>query len=248
MAVLITRPDQRGEQLADMLNKAGIAAIHLPLFTIEPGAELNDLPNKINQLKSGDYVFAVSRHAVDYAAATLKHTGFHWRSDLHYFTVGQRTAAYFAGQSEQCVAYPLVQESSEGLLALPAMSDLSGKSILILRGNGGREFFAEQAGIRGAEVSGVACYQRMPIAYHHAEQTSLCKRAGVNTIVATSMDILTALMDFVPENEHNWLTGCRLITVSRRIAQFAEQAGWKNVIISPRADNQTLLHTLLQSN
>ncbi len=248
MAVLITRPDERGEQLTEMLNKAGIAAIHLPLFAIEPGTELNDLPNKVNQLKSGDYIFAVSKHAVDYATATLKYTGFHWRNDLHYFTVGQRTATYFAGQSEQCIAYPYRQENSEGLLALPAMQQLHEKTVLILRGNGGREFFAQQASARGAEVIQMECYRRIPIIYNNAEQTSLCKRAGVNTIVATSMEILTALMDFVPENEHNWLTDCRLITVSRRIGRFAEQSGWQKVIISPRADNQTLLHTLLQSN
>ena len=57
MAVLVTRPDERGQQLVDMLAKAGVVAIHLPLFNIEAGAELNGLPNKFAQLKVGDYVF-----------------------------------------------------------------------------------------------------------------------------------------------------------------------------------------------
>ncbi|EJS86411.1 HemX, partial [Pasteurella multocida subsp. multocida str. Anand1_buffalo] len=72
MAVLVTRPDVRGAQLTEMLIQAGIFAIHLPLFTIETGRELNDLPNKLSQLKAGDYVFAVSKHAVQYAVDTLK--------------------------------------------------------------------------------------------------------------------------------------------------------------------------------
>ena len=42
MAVLITRPDKRGKQLQEMLNKAGIATIHLPFFSITPGRELNE--------------------------------------------------------------------------------------------------------------------------------------------------------------------------------------------------------------
>ncbi|WP_414143269.1 uroporphyrinogen-III synthase, partial [Aggregatibacter actinomycetemcomitans] len=54
MVVLVTRPDERGQQLVDMLAKAGVVAIHLPLFHIESGAELNELPNKFAQLKSGD--------------------------------------------------------------------------------------------------------------------------------------------------------------------------------------------------
>lgn len=140
MAVLITRPGERGERLVEMLNKAGIMALHLPLISIIAGQELNRLPNKLQQLNCGDYVVAVSKNAVEYAQKTLSAVGFCWRSDLYYFTVGQRTAEYFASQIENSVYYPVEQESSEGLLNLPQMQDLQARNILILRANGGREF------------------------------------------------------------------------------------------------------------
>ena len=89
MAVLVTRPDTRGEQLTEALNKAGVAALHMPLFRISAGRELNELPNKLTQLKAGDFVFAVSPNAVEFAAETLRNTGFRWRQDLTYFAVGQ---------------------------------------------------------------------------------------------------------------------------------------------------------------
>ena len=246
MAVLVTRPDERGQQLVDMLAKAGVVAIHLPLFNIEAGAELNGLPNKFAQLKVGDYVFAVSKSAVDFADKALKNTGFVWRDDLQYFTVGQGTAQHFAMTTTLAVHYPTIQENSEGVLQLAAMQNLQGKTILILRGNGGRELLSEQAQQRGANVEIVECYRRESIVYNSTEQTSLCKRAGVQTIVATSAEILTQLVDFVPQNEHNWLKSCQLITVSERISHLAQALGWQNVIVSPRADNQTLLQTLLQ--
>ena len=246
MAVLVTRPDERGQQLVDMLAKAGGVAIHLPLFNIEAGAELNGLPNKFTQLKVGDYVFAVSKSAVDFADKALKNTGFVWRDDLQYFTVGQGTAQHFAVTTTLAVHYPTTQENSEGVLQLAAMQNLQGKTILILRGNGGRELLSEQAQQRGANVEIVECYRRESIVYNSTEQTSLCKRAGVQTIVATSAEILTQLVDFVPQNEHNWLKSCQLITVSERISHLAQALGWQNVIVSPRADNQTLLQTLLQ--
>lgn len=246
MAVLVTRPDERGQQLVDMLAKAGVVAIHLPLFNIEAGAELNGLPNKFAQLKVGDYVFAVSKSAVDFADKALKNTGFVWRDDLQYFTVGQGTAQHFAMTTTLAVHYPTTQENSEGVLQLAAMQNLQGKTILILRGNGGRELLSEQAQQRGSNVEIVECYRRESIVYNSTEQTSLCKRAGVQTIVATSAEILTQLVDFVPQNEHNWLKSCQLITVSERISHLAQALGWQNVIVSPRADNQTLLQTLLQ--
>ena len=126
------------------------------------------------------------------------------------------------------------------------MQNVQGKTVLILRGNGGRELLSEQVQQRGANVEIVECYRREPLVYNNVEQTSLCKRAGIQTIVATSGEILTQLLDFVPRNEHNWLKSCQLITVSERISHLAQALGWQNVIVSPRADNQTLLQTLLQ--
>ncbi len=98
------------------------------------------------------------------------------------------------------------------------MAELTDKNLLILRGNGGRELLREQATLRGATVETVECYQRTPISYNNEEQTSICIRSGVQTLVVTSLEILQALIEFVPENEQNWLKNCCLVTVSQRIA------------------------------
>ncbi|OOF69716.1 uroporphyrinogen-III synthase [Rodentibacter caecimuris] len=248
MAVLITRPDERGKQLTDWLNQSGIVALHLPLFCIESGRELGNLPSALNQLKNQDYVFLVSQNAVDFCHKTLADIGFCWPESLHYFTVGHRTAQYFSSQSERPIHYPITTENSEGVLALPNMQNLQDKRILILRGNGGRDFFAEQARIRGAEVILLETYQRVPIIYNNEEQTSICKRSGINTIIATNLEIVNALVNFVPKQDQGWLKSCRLITVSQRIADVAHKLGWHNITVSPKADNQSLLNTLLETN
>ncbi|PVX32410.1 uroporphyrinogen-III synthase [Pasteurella langaaensis DSM 22999] len=248
MAVLVTRPDERGAQLVEMLNKSGIAAIHLPLFSISAGRELNELPNKINQLNAGDIIFVVSKNAVKFAAETLKSIGFHWRNDVQYIAVGQSTACCLSSLSEQTVIYPFAQENSEGVLNLPQMQQLHEKTVLILRGNGGRELLAEQAKARGAKVDVLECYQRIPVAYDdNIAQVDLCKRSGVESLIVTSLAILQALIEFVPPEEQNWLKACRLVTVSRRIANFAIKCGWKseNILISARADNASLVETLV---
>lgn len=245
MAVLVTRPDERGKQLVDLLNQSGVVALHLPLFTFEKGNDLENLPGKLSQLNAGDYVFLVSKSAVDFSDNTLKAIGFHWREDLQYFTVGQRTAQYFSCQTEREIHYPISQENSEALLALPAMQKLDGKQILILRGNGGREYFSEQVHTRGANVEALECYRREPIVYNNEEQTSICKRSGVDTLVVTSLEILQALIEFVPEQEQDWLKSCQLITVSQRIAEVAREKGWQHIRLAPKADNQSLLNTLL---
>lgn len=245
MAVLVTRPGSRGEQLTEALNKAGVAALHMPLFNILAGRELNQLPNKMNRLNAGDYIFAVSKNAVEFTAETLRNIGFNWRADLTYFAVGQSSAEYLCEQSGQAVHYPYGHENSEGLLALPEMQRLTDKTVLILRGNGGRELFPVQAAKRGAQVEVIECYQRVPMKYDPTEQTDLCQRAGINTIIATSSEMLTCLTDLVPVVERDWLTQCRLVTVSR-LVESAERIGWskQQILIVPRADNATLVKML----
>lgn len=247
MNVLVTRPDQRGQQLVEMLAEQQIFAIHQPLFRVEAGADLPTLPSSLSRLNSGDYVFAVSKNAVDFAAETLKQTGFHWRSDLLYFAVGQRSANHFASQIEQAVRYPIQSENSEGLLALPEMAQLSGKNVLILRADTGREFFAEQATSRGAEVQILECYRRIMLTDNLSEQISLAKRAGTDTIVVTSGEILTTFIEQTAEADLPWLYQCRLIVVGKRIATLARKSGWKSeqIQISMKADNHSLLETIL---
>lgn len=248
MNVLITRPDERGQQLLEMLAEHHIFAMHQPLFRFEAGRELPLLPTTLLALKAGDYVFAVSKNAIDFAHQTLKETGFSWRSDLHYFSVGQRSASYFSSKIEQAVRYPLQSETSEGLLTLPEMQQVVGKNVLILRAESGRELFSEQMLERGAAINVLECYQRVALSDNVGEKISLAKRAGIDTILLTSNEILALLVQNTFESEKTWLFDCQLVVVSQRIAQEAQRLGWSmdKIILSEKADNQTLLQTLLQ--
>lgn len=247
MNVLITRPDKRGEELAEMLAAQGIFAMHQPLYRFEAGRDLIQLPMALAQLNEGDYVFAVSQNALNFACDTLAQVGFAWRTDLRYFAVGRTSAAHFSARAEQAVSYPLNVESSEGLLTLPQMQVLDGKNIVILRADSGREFFQEQAAKRGANVHCLECYQRIPLVENLAEQISLCKRAGIDTIVVTSGEILQSLVENTLEHEQLWLKSCRLLVVSPRIERLAVKLGWQRDVIqiSERADNHSLFTALL---
>lgn len=248
MNVLITRPDNRGQQLVELLAQRQIFALHQPLFQVEAGRDLPLLPSVFSALKAGDYLFAVSKNAIEFAHQTLLETGFKWRSDLHYFCVGQHSAMSLASASEQAVRYPLEFANSEGLLDLPEMQNLTGKTVVILRAESGREFFAEQATQRGAEVKRIECYQRRLLVEPLGDKISLAKRAGIDTVVITSSEALRILTENTLATEREWLLDCQLVVVSQRIGDEALRLGWRanQVFISPKADNISLLETLLQ--
>lgn len=247
MNVLVTRPDERGQQLVEMLSQQQIFAIHQPLFSLEAGRELPTLPALLSSLNPGDYLFAVSKSAVEFAHQTLSETGFGWRNDLRYFAVGQGSANYFSGLSAQAVRYPSVSSSSEGVLALPEMQEVAGKTVVILRAESGRELFSTAIAQRGATVKCVECYRRIPFVDGLGEKISLARRAGIDLVVASSREILTILLENTLESDRQWLLDCRLVVVSQRIADYALELGWqaKNIFLSEKADNSSLLKTLL---
>ncbi|STY64468.1 uroporphyrinogen-III synthase [Mannheimia haemolytica] len=162
---------------------------------------------------------------MDYAAKTLVDTGFHFRSDLKYFAVGQRTAKYLTEKAEQAVIYPIEFENSEGVLALPEMQNLTDKTILILRADSGRELLAETAVLRGQLFNIWSVYRREPVTDDIPEKISLCKRLGVDTIVITSSEILRSLYEQAKADCRAWLFECDLVVVSRRIAKIAKTNG-----------------------
>lgn len=245
MNIWITRPDQRGEALAQQLNAQGIFALHQPLFEIEAGRELTQLSAYLAKLNEGDYVFAVSQNAVTFASQPLAHTGHRFRRDLHYFAVGHQTARALSEQTEQVVRYPTQNENSEGVLALPEMQDLQGKNLLILRAETGRELLREQAQLRGAKVQTVECYRRQFFT-DLSEKISFCKRAGIDGIVITSGEILSQLYQQTAEADRAWLMQCQLVVVGDRLAQQALSLGWQphQILRSPKADNDSLLAIL----
>ncbi|MBE2895064.1 uroporphyrinogen-III synthase [Spirabiliibacterium falconis] len=244
MAILVTRPGKQGEALCQLLNQHGFATLHVPMIEMCPGRDLNTLPNLIKGLSPCDGILAVSKSAVHYARHALNNVGFHWRDDIHYFAVGAKTAQQLSQCTECGVAYAFPHENSEGLLAHPNIRSFTGKKMLILRGNGGRNLIAQQLTTRGIDAEFVETYQRNPIQYDMPSQVSIWKRAGISTIIVTSGEILRYLVESVPKNDHNWLLEQQLVTISARISQQALTYGWHNVTHATRADNMSILAKL----
>ncbi|MGL4775525.1 MAG: uroporphyrinogen-III synthase, partial [Aeromonas veronii] len=146
MTPLVVRPAAQATELVQLLRQHGHAPLCCPLLETVAGSELPLLPDL---LRSVDAVIAVSIHAVHFAHDFLLQTGQTW-PHIEYFAVGQASADAFAtiGITASCPDDP----RSEGLLALPALQQVAGKRVLILRGNGGRDLIASTLASRGALV------------------------------------------------------------------------------------------------
>ncbi|GKR02913.1 MULTISPECIES: uroporphyrinogen-III synthase [Aeromonas] len=238
MVPLVVRPAAQANPLVQMLRQLGHAPLCCPLLETRPGC---DLPHLGDMLQEADLVIAVSMHAVHFAHHFLLQTGQTW-PHIDYFAVGQASADAFAeaGIQALCPADP----RSEGLLALPALQGVSGRRVLILRGNDGRDLIARTLASRGALVHYCATYERHYPDLDGDALTRHWQAAGLDSLLITSGELLQRLLALVPGPQHPWLYDRLLVVPSPRVAEMAEGAGFTRIVIAQGASNQALVAAL----
>ena len=242
MTPLILRPQPAADELATLLRRQGHTPVVCPLLSYLPGSELATLTERLSQ---ADMVIAISVAAVHYACEQLAKQLARWPQHCIYLAVGATTAAQWQQQGLKVISP--TDARSEGLLALLALQSVTGKNILILRGNGGRELLADVLSALGAHVSYVECYRRH---YLHTDGAPLLQEwqaAGVDSVIISSSKLFRQLIRLLPETASDWLSSQHWFVPSQRTADEIHQAGFNRVTIMSGVQHDAVV-AALQNN
>lgn len=163
--VVITRPAQQAGPLAASIAALGLRVTLLPLLEIhalDAPEECARLAGVLARLADYDLVAFVSPNAVDCAFAHLAA----WPPGVALAVVGEGSrlalAAHGVNDGNASITSPGEQarSDSEHLLLALDLPALRGKRVLIVRGDGGRDFLADGLRAAGAEVEFVTAYRR----------------------------------------------------------------------------------------
>ncbi len=242
LGVLVTRPVHQAESLCRRIIDAGGRAIRFPLLRIVDTGNVQPVVELLRNPAIYDLAIFISPNAVEYGLPALQQNGGPAPNTL-IAAVGRGTAR----ELEKRLGHlpdllPTKRFDSEGLLALPGLQKVSGKRILILRGNGGRELLGETLSIRGANIDYAEVYRRDP---PQKEDAEACWLEKSDLITITSGEALRNLLAFTTSGEHVALLDKPLITVSKRIAQLAKTSGFTVVRIADSADDEAILRATL---
>jgi uroporphyrinogen-III synthase len=153
--VVVTRPRELAQGLAARIRQAGGEALLFPAIEIRDPQDPALVRKLLGRLREFDLAVFVSPSAVRKALELAE--GRDWP---RVAAVGEGTRR----ELEQCgfrdVIAPAGRADSEALLALPALAQVAGSRVLILRGAGGRELLVETLAARGAKVETAECYRR----------------------------------------------------------------------------------------
>ena len=236
--VLLTRANDKNQQLARLLADHDISSHSTPLLSII-AIDDQHLAAKLATLNVDDIVIAISANAVIHANKQLDT----WPNAITYLAVGQASTDAFSdiNINSRCPD----EATSEGLLSMPVLSDVKDKKIVILRGEGGRETLAQQLVKRGAKVNYSQLYRRQSIVSNKENDLLKWQQLKITIIVVTSAETLLTLVARVKGSDLQWLQRCTIIVPSLRVAKIADENGLTHVEISAGASNQAILQQLL---
>jgi len=246
LTVLITRPSNQVESMRRAIESEGAKVLSLPLIEIKAlndAQAIQDLKDKILQLDSYQALIFVSNNAVSFGGEVINNYWPQFPLGVDAIAVGPTTAEAASEQFACEVTQPSNGMTSEDILCLPQLQDVSGQKIGIVRGQGGRELLADTLRERGAIVDYLEAYSRSPIDYTSADFCNRLFEAGVNVLTVSSGESLDRLTHLLAGNG-KMLQQLMLVVPSERVGRQAENSGYQQVHNASGADPLSFVSAL----
>jgi uroporphyrinogen-III synthase len=235
LSVLVTRPAQQGDALAAGIAACGGEPIVFPSLAIEPIAAVAPSLHEL--------VIFVSVHAVEHGARLIQKN-----AAMRIAAIGRATATALVAAGLPADIVPRMTATSEGLLEHPDLNATALRSVLIVRGEGGRETLRETFASRGATVSTLEVYRRVAPTLSAADIAALETRwaeQGIDVVTATSVETYLKLAQLLSERGRALLQTATLLAPSERIVAAARETGWRGeALVSGGADDASIIGAL----
>jgi uroporphyrinogen-III synthase len=235
MRVVVTRPRVQAEALVARLQAAGIDAAALPLIDIAPPADTQAVGHAWEQLGDCALAMFVSANAVgQFFALRPAHAA--WPPQTLAGATGPGTAAalHAAGVPPACIVQPEAEPfDSEGLWQRLCGRSWAGRRVLVVRGEDGRDWLAEQLRAGGARVDFVAAYRRcapLPDAAGRALLAAALAQPLAHAWLFSSSEAVAHLRALAPGAD--WSPALALAT-HPRIEAAAQAIGFGRVEAAP---------------
>lgn len=241
--IAVTRPLDQAASLNSVIAQHGGTAIAFPLLAISALDDYQTFEHQLNRINTTDWAIFISSNAVDYAMPHLIKKFGKIPDHLKFAAIGHQTAKSLAQYGVHEVLVPHTRFDSETLLALPALQDVSTKTIAIFRGVGGRELMADTLKARGANVYFAESYRRINPQENADLLEAQWRKNKLDAVIVTSSEAMRYLLQMAGHAE--WLRHITLCVNHERIAEEPRKLGLK-VSVASAPEDEAMLQCLSQ--
>jgi len=245
--VLVTRPKQQADNLCELIENLGGMAIRFPVIEINKSENQQAAKKILDDIEQYDIGIFISRNAVEWTLKLLEDKTSALES-LSLISIGPATTVAL----KRAISGTVITNSgtnSESLLENEALSAdaVSGKKIIIFRGQGGREHLATTLRQRGAKVDFAEVYRRDCPQYDSDYINKIWTLNFPDVVVVTSNNGLENLFSLVNNEQRNLLLSKQLVVMGRRMLDFSVGFGFaKTPIFTEENDDEGILDLIVK--
>ncbi|WP_246116476.1 MULTISPECIES: uroporphyrinogen-III synthase [Cobetia] len=253
--VLTTRPGSRGAVLDAMLTEAGCRVECLELMALEPLPATQAMRQAIIDADLFQGVVVISPQAASCLAEWLEDWWPQLPQGINFYAVGAATAEVLHARlgvrvrvpprvtrGEHAEADAPVGTTSEALLSLPSLQHLEGQRWLLAAGEGGRPLLGDTLEARGAQLTRIELYRRLPLVLS-PQQAGRLAAGAYDAMVVTSNELLETVLTSVTTRSLYQ----PLIVSSNRLATLAYAHGFERVTVAEDASPGALTQAVLRA-
>lgn len=239
--VLVTRPLESSQPLAEKLESLGLLAIVMPLYGFsQRDPSLNMMSDSHVKAKRKLAVFTSPR-AVQFGLAYIPHDQLH---DLEFAVIGSATRAELEARGHPVHLQAGAGYTSEDLLQVPELAVDPGEAFIFCA-PGGRETLAEGLDDLGWNVVKAMVYERVPSQPDPAKIDAIL-RADDLISVWTSISALMLAREYLPAAAWKKILMTPALVISTRIQHHLQQLGATSVELADGPGNPELLQSILR--
>ncbi len=245
--VVIMRPAEQIESLANAIKLMGAVPLSLPTIAIEPMTlSAEHLQSATCAILQAEWIIVSSQNAVRCASSVILEALL--ATTAKVVTMGQATTRALKAKGVSVFFTPSPGTDSEKLLTESFLQTqaIAGKRIVLLAGVGGRTVLADTLASRQALVAWVKVYrQEKPTLALGPLFAEWSLRQKPFCFMATSENSLGHLLESVSGAQLTWLQKQVFIVASDRIAQAAKKWEIQHIFVANGAEEAQLCATLL---
>jgi uroporphyrinogen-III synthase len=231
--------------LCRLLESQGATTLRLPALEIRPLKGRRALAEQFGALHDFDVIIFTSANAVRFGVSFLDQ-----KRDLTLAAIGPATARAINQAGYRVAINPSGAFDTEGLLSHPKLAHVSGHRVLLIKGGDGRQLLRDELARRGATVSCVDVYERVPARPGEAALAEVLRRfaAGeMHAITATSLETGEALLNLATPPLRAEFERAHWLVPSERVASGLRGLGLQAPLLqADSAEDQDLVAALIR--
>lgn len=244
--VLVTRPLHQAGKIGAKVREAGFMPLSVPAFSIGPPSTTVYFEDLGSAPEEFDYLIFTSANSVTGFDKWLAVMRASWPALPRYCAIGPATRTRLGNFVDSNSVLIPAQYESESLLKSDTFqkSNIRRQRVLIVQGDNGRSVIRNELHRRGATVSTLSVYSRIPQFRGFGELRRSLSRGSLAAALFSSPSGFRHIFKHLDIQYRNALNSTEIIAIGNVTAEAIRHVGGISPVIAPYATEEGLIRCL----